>query len=148
MATGHLREGAWINAQSGEWSFIDEHSDWAKRPNNLMSIGLPDTAREAVQNIENDFGENRKRILLTVMAAGGVRLRGHGDWLTVEFTIDTASALLACQEVLRRLAGEYTLLRFNNLSKGESLEVYYGDYVQHVEKDLGWILKRAIPSAR
>ena len=41
MATGHLREGAWINAQTGEWSLVDEHSNWAKRPKNLMGIGLP-----------------------------------------------------------------------------------------------------------
>jgi hypothetical protein len=114
-----------------------------------MGIGLPDTVREAIEHVENDyFGESRKRILLTVMAAGGVRLRGHGDWVTIEFTCDTTSALLACQEVLRQLAGEYTLLRFNSLSKGESLEVFYGDYVQHVEKDIQRILKRAIPSVR
>jgi hypothetical protein len=146
---GHLRKGAWINASTGEWSFIDEHADWAQRPSNLMSIGLPDTVREAVRGIENDFiGENRKRILLTVMAAGGIRLRGHGDWVAIEFTCDTTSALLACRDVLAKLAGECTLCRFANPRKREVLEVFYGDYVQHVERDPGWILKRVIPSVR
>jgi hypothetical protein len=32
MGTGHLREGAWINAGTGQWSFIDEHADWATLP--------------------------------------------------------------------------------------------------------------------
>jgi hypothetical protein len=144
-----LTEGAWVNAQTGEWSFIDEHSDWAKRPGNLMTIGLPDTVRETIRNVENDyFGENRKRILLAVMNAGGVRLRGHGDWVAIEFTTDTTSALLACRDVLRTIAGEYTLLRFNNLAKAESLEVFHGDYEAHIEQDIRWLLKRAAPSER
>ena len=48
MGMGHLREGAWINAKTGQWSFIDEHADWAKRPGNLASIGLPDAVRNAI----------------------------------------------------------------------------------------------------
>jgi len=31
MATGHLREGAWINARTGEWRFIDEHAAVSSR---------------------------------------------------------------------------------------------------------------------
>jgi hypothetical protein len=144
MATGHLREGAWINARTGEWRFIDEHADWAKRPGNLASIGLPDSVREAISGIPNDYGgENRKRILLAVMAAGGIRLRGHGDWAAIEFTVDTASALQACRDVLRRIAGEFTLCRFNNLAKGESLELFYRDYEEHIDSDIDWILRLA-----
>ena len=148
MADGHLREGAWINSKTGRWCFIDEHSDWAKRPGNLESIGLADSVRERIKDIDNDrFGENRKRILLAVMSGGGVRLRGHGDWLAIEYTVDTAAALLACRDVLSKMAGEYTLCRFNNLAKAESLEVFYGDYLQHIERDINWLLKRAVPSS-
>ena len=146
MAAGRLREGAWINAHTGQWCFIDEHADWAKRPGNLSSIGLPDSVREEIQDIPNDYcGEKRKRILLTVMGAGGIRLRGHGDWVAIEFTVDTAHALLACRDVLRRIAGEFTLCRFNNLAANESLQVLYRDYEQHVEQDIGWILRLARP---
>jgi hypothetical protein len=149
MGTGHLREGAWINAHTGQWCFIDEHADWAKRPGSLASIGLPDSVRETISDIPNDYGgENRKRILLAVMAAGGIRLRGHGDWVAIEFTVDTSSALLACRDVLRRLAGEYMLCRFNNLSEGETQEVFYRDYERHIEEDVGWILRLAKPLAQ
>jgi len=140
-----LQEGAWINAQTGEWRFIDEHSDWAKRPGNLESIGLPDSVRLAIQGIFNDHGENRKKILLTVMAAGGIRLRGHGDWVAIEFTVDTTTALPACRGVLRRIAGEFTKCVFNNIATGESLQVFYRDFIQHIENDIQWILKRAAP---
>ena len=69
---GKLREGAWINAATGEWSFIDEHADWAKQPGNLASIGLPDAVRKAIKDIPNDCsGESRKKILPAVKAAGG-----------------------------------------------------------------------------
>ena len=146
---GHLREGAWINAKTRQWSFIDEHADWAKRPGNLAGIGLADSVREAIRDIPNDpHSTNRKRILLTVMADGGIRLRGHGDWVAIEFTVDTASALLACREVLRTISGEFTLCRFNNLGTCESLEFFYCDYEQHVEQDIGWILGLAAPSER
>ncbi|MGA2608310.1 MAG: hypothetical protein ABSH01_12745 [Terriglobia bacterium] len=146
---GHLREGAWINAKTGQWSFIDEHADWAKRPGNLASIGLPDAVREAISDIPNDYdGENRKKILLAVMASGGIRLRGHGDWVAIEFTVGTASALLACRDVLRKIAGEFTLCRFNNLGTCESLELFYRDYEQHIERDIEWILRLAAPLAK
>jgi hypothetical protein len=146
---GHLREGAWIDAKTGQWSFIDEHADWAKRPGNLTSIGLPDAVREAIRDIPNDYGgDNRKRILLTVMAAGGIRLRGHGDWVAIEFTADTAAAVLACRDVLRKIAGEFTVCRFSNLGAGETLQLFYGEYERHVGRDIGWILRLAAPLAK
>jgi len=45
---GHLREGAWINAKTGQWPFIDEHADWAKRHGSLAIIGLPVAARNSI----------------------------------------------------------------------------------------------------
>jgi hypothetical protein len=70
-----LRQGAWINAHTGKWAFIPEHADWAKREGNLVRIGLPVSIWETIRNIPNDYGrENRKNILLAVMAAGGIRM--------------------------------------------------------------------------
>jgi hypothetical protein len=149
MGMEHLREGAWINARTGQWCFIDEHVDWAQRPGNLASIGLPDSVKLAIQDIPNDYsGENRKKILLTVMATGGIRLRGHGDWVTIEFTADTAPALLACRDVLRTIAGEFTMCRFSNLGAGETLQLFYRDYERHVGNDIAWILRLAKPLAQ
>ena len=137
----YLRQGAWINAHSGQFAWIDEHANWAQRPGNLASIGLPDCVREAIADIPNDYsGPRRKQILLTVMAAGGIRMRGHGDVLVFEFTAAPATALAACRSVLRELAGSFTRCRFNNLSTDEKAEVFYRDYVQHIENgtDLAW----------
>jgi hypothetical protein len=110
------------------------------------SIGLPDAVREAISGVPNDYsGENRKRILLAVMAAGGIRLRGHGDWVAIKFTVDTAAALLACRDVLRKIAGEFTMCRFSNLAAGETLQLFYGEYERHVKNDIEWILRLAKP---
>ena len=129
-----LRQGAWINAHTGQWSYIDEHGNWAKRPGNLESIGLPASVWEAIRDIPNDYGgPKREAILRTVMAAGGVRMRGHGDVVVFEFTCDSKVALPACRGVLHQVAGGLTRCRFNDLSTNETVEVSYADYVRQMD---------------
>jgi hypothetical protein len=142
----NLRDGAWVNGADGRFAFIDEHANWAKRPGNLVSIGLADSAWEAIRDIPNDYGgESRKSIVLAVMAVGGIRMRGHQDFITFEFTVDWLAALRACRNILRDIAGEYTPCRFNNLATSESLEVFYGDFAKHIEADIEWMLGKRKP---
>ena len=130
----NLRQGAWINAHNGKWAFIPEHADWAKGEGNLESLGLPTSVWETIRNIPNDYGrENRKNILLAVMAAGGIRMRGHGDVVVFEFTVDAKAALPACRGVLTQIAGDLTWCRFNNLSTSETVEVFYADFISTLE---------------
>jgi hypothetical protein len=106
----NLRQGAWINAHTDQWWFIDEHASWAKREGNLQRIGLPTSVWEAIRSTPNDYsGENRREILLTVMAAGGIRMRRHGDVVVFEFTCDSKVAFVACRDVLRQIAGALTM---------------------------------------
>jgi len=130
-------------------AIIDGHAGWAQRPGNLAGIGWPDDVREAIRDIPNDYhGPTRKKILLTVMAVGGIRLRGPGGWVAIGFTVDTASAPLACRDVLWQIAGELTLCRFSNLGNGESLESFCRGYERQSGQDVGWILRLAAPSGR
>jgi len=130
----NLRQGAWINSQTGNWAFIDEHANWAKREGNLQSLGMPSSVRESIREIPNDYGgENRKKILLIVMAAGGIRMRGHDDVVVFEFTIDAEVALPACRHVLQQIAGKFTQCQFNDLAKNKTLRVFYANYVAEVE---------------
>ena len=137
----NLRQGAWINSADGRFALIDEHANWAKRPGNLESIGLPTSVWETIRDIPNDYGgENRKRILLAVMSAGGIRIRGHGNVVVFEFTCDSKVALPACRDVLREIAGQLTLCRFNNLSASKTVEVTYDSFLSQVENagDVDW----------
>jgi hypothetical protein len=128
-----LSQGAWINAHTGHWSYIDEHANWAKRPGNLERIGLPVSVWEAIRAIPNDQGENRKTILLAMMVAGGIRMRGHVDFITFEFTVDSDVAIRACREVLTQIAGPLTLCRFNNLATGKTIEANYDSLLSQIE---------------
>ncbi len=142
----NLRQGAWINAADGRFAYIDEHANWAKRPGNLVSVGLAESAWEAIRYIPNDYsGKNRERIVLAVMGVGGIRMRGHGDFITIEFTVDWVVALRACREVLREIDGGFTPCVFTNLTTGESLNISYSEYSEHVDSDIEWILQRRKP---
>lgn len=133
-----LRQGAWVNRADGRFAFIDEHANWAKRPGNLEGIGLPVSIWETIRDIPNDYGgPNRKKILLTVMDAGGTRMRGHGDVVVFEFTCNSKVALPACRDVLRQIAGDLTRCRFTNLETNETVEVFYADYVTQMEHSNG-----------
>jgi hypothetical protein len=136
-----MNVGAWINAATGQFAYIDEHADWIKRPGNATKLGLPDDVWQAVRFIPNDYGGlNREKILLTVMAAGGIRMRCHGTVIVFEFTVGTMDALRACRGILSKMAGAYTTCRFNNLAKEEFIEVVYSDFEAHIERDIEWIL--------
>jgi hypothetical protein len=129
-----LHQGAWINATDGRFAYVDEHANWAKRPGNLESIGHPVLTWETIRDIPNDYGgQNRETILRTVMASGGIRLRGRGTVVVFEFTVDAMVALPACRGVLHEIAGPLTLCRFNNLGTNETVEVFYDDYVKQME---------------
>ena len=137
-----IREGAWIRVSDGAYWFIDEHADWIKRLANAEMVGLPNPVWAEIAAIPNDYaGENRKRILLQVMAAGFVRLRGHGTTIVLEFTGETRPAISACRTVLHQLAGPYTRCRFNNLTTRQSWELNYQDYAQHVASQIDRVLE-------
>ncbi|MGA3213842.1 MAG: hypothetical protein ABSD20_21245 [Terriglobales bacterium] len=137
-----VNEGAWIRVRDGNRWFVDEHADWIKREPNALQAGLPKSVWETIAPIRNDYiGENRKKILLAVMGAGFIRMRGHDTVIVFEFTVTTAKALQACKRILEEVAGEFSRLRFNSLTDVKSVELLYRDYVQHIDSDVDWLLK-------
>jgi hypothetical protein len=121
-----MKEGAWINVATGRYEWITEHCDWMKNSMNAKKIGLPDNVFETIKDMPNDYqGPKRKQILLTIMDAGFIRLRGHGSYIAIEFTVSTKKALSACEPLLKQVCGPLTLLRFNNLSTNENVEATY-----------------------
>jgi hypothetical protein len=89
----------------------------------------------------NDYGGlNREKILLAVMAAGGIRMRCHGTVIVFEFTVAMAEALRSCRGILKQLAGPFTTLRFNNLEAESCIEVLYSDFESHIEGNIEQIL--------
>jgi hypothetical protein len=75
-----------------------------------------------------------------VMAAGGIRMRGHGVVVVFEFTVDSAIGVPACRAVLAQIAGALTRCRFNDLTTGKTVEVTYDSFLSQVADagDVDW----------
>lgn len=117
-----MKEGAWINTTTGQFEWIDEHANWIKKPKNARKLGLPPAVSDVISQIPNDYGGPlRERILRTVMAAGFIRMRGHGAEITFEFANTVAAAARAAEGLLSACAGPRTWCRFNDLARDRSV---------------------------
>jgi len=132
-----LKEGAWVNIATGRFEWISEHCDWMKVRENAKRIGLPDSVSEVIESIPNDYsGPKREKLLRAVMDAGFVRVRGHGSFITIEFTASTETALRACRNFLQQVCGPLTVLRFNHLggSEDETIELTYEQFDDRMKR--------------
>jgi len=135
-----VKEGAWINVQTGKYLWITEHATWVQDHGNARAIGLPDAVWEQIKDVQSDFsGPNRVRILFPVMDAGFIRIRGYGIQFSFEFTCAFADALKACCGFLEENAGPLTWCAFNNLRTSETVRLTYADYTG---EDQAEILRR------
>ena len=77
-----MKTGAWIEAGSGRWHWIDDHADWIRRPECALSAGLTEEVvlRLAAMPRQQRSGSERTAILLEAMKYGLIRFRGtvHG----------------------------------------------------------------------
>ena len=77
-----MREGAWLNAHTGAWSWITEHASWIQNLDNALSLGMDDETLARLASIPWDFnGPGREAILRVAMDAGfpGTGSRGIRD---------------------------------------------------------------------
>lgn len=131
-----MKEGAWINSQTGKSAWVNEHASWIQQEQNAKEIGLSDAAWERLKNINADFnGPGRVKILAFAMNMGLIRMRGHGAYWTFEFTIKTSDALWTCLSFADDYAGPYTNCRFNNLRTGEQIEMNYHEFKKTMQED-------------
>lgn len=139
-----MNEGAWINARTGKFAWIDEHARWIQRETNAKALGLPDSVYANIKTMRADFnGDGREGILAAVMNAGFIRMRGHGSYWTFEFTMATVDALKACEKFLAAMAGPMTQCRFNNLRTGEAIEMPYAEFQEKMMDEPENILRVA-----
>jgi hypothetical protein len=122
-----MREGAWINAHTGAWSWISEHASWIQRPENAQALGLPVKDYARLATIPWDFnGPGREAILREAMDAGFIRMRGHGAEVTFEFTLPMTTAIRALAPFMTEHCGPLTGCRFNDLKRETSLGIAHG----------------------
>jgi hypothetical protein len=118
------KEGYWITDKDRRHEVYD-HAQWASER------GLVDKDL----NPHND--KDRVQILLQVMNKGWIRVRGHGNSITFEFSKNTDSALWSIYLFLEKtgMAGPYTQLIVNNLRTKDMIDVPYDGFKKAMKSD-------------
>jgi hypothetical protein len=137
-----MKEGAWINAATGDYHWLDEHAQWLQRPGNAASLGVPDDMIGELGQIPWDFnGSGRKAILMMAMDQGLIRARGDGASVTFEFTIPWEQAVKGARRFMAENFGPSMTCRFNSLSTGQTVDFFYGKFQDRLDQeDLSWLL--------
>lgn len=140
-----MREGAWINARTGKYWWVDEHCRFVKRPQDADQMELPTYIREKIAPLTcgNGTGPEREAILLAVMKAGYIRFRGHGAQLTCEFYGDTYTNLWASFNFLQQMAGPMSHCVINNLKTNEQISLSFQELEQRMKEDEQSVLRIA-----
>ena len=130
-----MNEGAWINAHTGAWTWITEHTSWIQNPENALSLGMPEAVHAELAAIPPDFnGPGRREILRVAMDAGFIRVRVHGESVTFEFTLPPSVAIRAALPFMALNSGPLTGCVFTNLTVGTSLGLSYKELLALVEQ--------------
>ena len=128
-----MKEGAWLNARTGEWAWIGEHATWIMVPENACRLGMAKTAALQLSQMPVDFnGPGRRTILRAAMAQGFIRVRGHGVDVTFEHTMHQAEAMVAARSFMASNFGPMTWCRFTNVMTMEMIEIAYQVVAGHL----------------
>jgi len=116
-----MKEGAWIVAGDGRWTWMTEHATWLQVPEHARDLGLSDEAVRRIQTIQWDFnGSGREAICLEGMRHGLIRFRGHGAYVTFESVLPLETVLRATAAFMKSQFGPLTAIRINRLDTGEA----------------------------
>ena len=139
-----MREGAWINAKTGDYVWIDDHARWLRRnPDQAAQLGLPEDIIAELGEIGWDITPLAERVivLFKAMDAGFIRARGHGAYVTFEFSIPWADAVRGARRFMMENFGPSMACRFNSLTTNQTIEFHYGRYAERLgEADLSFLL--------
>lgn len=130
-----MKDGYWINYETGKNFEIDEHERWIRRGGNATKLGIPSF-------IQDDFEkyvqvDQRNEFLMYLMQNAPImRMRGHGTYLTFEFSSDSIrKPLEAVYEFCSNRAGPYTQLIINNFAKKDSVQLNWKEFKQRYSDD-------------
>lgn len=128
-----MKEGAWIQAGTGDWEWIDDHADWIRHPANARSMGLTEEAvvRIAAMPRRHRSGEERTAILIAAMSEGLIRFRGHGVYVTFEATLMVEDVLSASAAFMAANLGPLTQVCINQLPSGPQISFAHQELGRH-----------------
>ena len=145
-----MKEGAWIEAKTGAWHWIDDHADWIRRPANARRVGLAEAAavRFATMSRRQISGPERNAILIAAMREGSlIRFRGHGAYVTFEATLTVEEVLSASAAFMAACLGPLTQVCINQLPTGPQISFAYQELGRHVLDEPGAPAWKPAPSS-
>lgn len=136
IISGRRRAGAWIDANTGAYAWIDGLAHWVDPDAASGCLRLPPEIAQALGRITWDLtGNAHPEILATVMARGLIRARLGENLVTFEFSIPLAEAVAGANKFMRANLGPKVLCRFNGLALGGgSVEFLWGRVVRSLGK--------------
>jgi hypothetical protein len=126
-----MREGYWINYETGNVFPIDEHETWVRNKTNAKKLGIPASTFKQFPKFK--VVDDREAFLIFLMKEAPVmRVRGHGIDTTFEYyNRQCGDALEAIRQFARENGGPFSSLNIHNLATGEATSM-----VQHEFMDL------------
>ena len=118
-----MKEGWWVNYETGRYVALKcrglDHEGIIRNPENQQWLGL---SPSVIQNIYRFKPvQDRDSLLLHIMKATPLmRIRGHGAYVTFEFSSDEEyQPLEAIRRWVKKNAGPMTVLNIVNFSGGQ-----------------------------
>ena len=130
-----MTEGYWINYSSGKIFSIHEHEQWIRDPKNAKSLGLSPILIKSFGKFKPE--RDRDKFLLFLMRQAPImRVRGHGSYITFEFSSSSRQTVM--DEILmfcKKNAGPYTTLYINNFTTKETVQMPFIQFEETMDSD-------------
>lgn len=127
-----MKQGYWINYQTGAMIEVSEHEDWIRNPANAQKIGVPPQMIAEFANFAPQT--NRDQFLRYLMEKLPImRMRGHGSQLSFEYHGRSKAPLDYVWIIAQKEAGPFTTLYIANLATGETASMLYKDFVETMD---------------
>jgi len=147
VISGQIRAGAWIDATSGAYAWIDGLAHWVDLDAAAACLRLPPEIAQALGRGTWDLtGNAHSEILATLMVRGLIRARVGENMVTFEFSIPLAEAVAGANKFMRDNLEPKVLCRFNGLDLGGgSVEFLWGRAVRPLSKgDMTFLTPRPL----
>jgi len=129
-----MKEGYWANYRTGRMVPVNEHEEFIREPKNAKKMGVPD-------NVIKAFGrfrprQDRDKLLLFIMQhAPLMRIRGHGDFASFEYSSrDRSDPMDTIWMWGKQNAGPFTGILISNFATGEKTQLTWENFERAMDE--------------
>jgi hypothetical protein len=143
-----MREGYWINYETGNVFPIDEHETWVRNRANAKKLGIPASTFKQFPKFK--VVDDREAFLVFLLKEAPVmRVRGHGIDTTFEYyNRQCGEALEAIREFSQKNGGPFSTLNIHNLATGEATSVVQNEFMELIDRGCEEIVRASCKYGR